>query len=84
MRDELVHLEQGLFHGACALERVGREGLLKLPVMERGKLRLADVGPAIMRQLVELAERDPRFDRSRSSQVEGYPLPVRDTGLLAR
>ena len=54
--DDLLRIDHGLFHGRCAFQRLGRTMLLRLPATERGKLRLADVGPALMRELIGLAE----------------------------
>lgn len=43
-----------LQHGRCFVERAGAAAAIALPVMERAKLTLADTGPALMRQLLEI------------------------------
>lgn len=49
---------QGLYHGACVAEILACADLLGLPRLERGKLRLNEVGHSVMDQLLDAWSRE--------------------------
>ena len=50
--------ERGLWlHGFCTVDVLGAAGLLELPEEQIGKVTIGEVGPALMRQLVDEVQR---------------------------
>ncbi len=52
LKPEMVETAQGHWHGACIYQQLG-EGVLDLPLAERKKLTIADVGVPMMRRLLD-------------------------------
>lgn len=55
--EELLQTPVGLQHGRCARQSLGAAGLVALPAAERGKITLKDVEIALMKQLLDAADR---------------------------
>lgn len=82
LREDLLRIERALFHGACAWVRFGRVGLLKLPPMERDKLRLTDVGPSFMRELIAITTCEAPPKGSRRPNAACDPLSRDERPML--
>lgn len=52
-RRNMVTLDTGRWHGKCYIDKFGKVELLKLPETELRKLTLGDIGPAMMRTILE-------------------------------
>jgi len=49
----MVTLDAGRWHGKCYIEKFGKDALFKLPEKEIRKLTLGDIGPSMMRVILE-------------------------------
>lgn len=52
-RRSMVTLDGGQWHGGCYIDKFGKAELLKLPHKEIRKLTLGDIGPTMMRAILE-------------------------------
>lgn len=52
---EMIRAEEKDYHGDCIFKLIGIDGIMALPRGERAKFRLGEIGPEVMKRLVDAA-----------------------------